>query len=52
MMERTPVIDRISPRPFDIGSPQGKLVCLPLDVTDGATVADLNRLLNIVNSPF
>ncbi|QLG50099.1 helix-turn-helix domain-containing protein [Natrinema halophilum] len=47
MLEQTDPIDRISPLPAEIGSPQGKLVYLALETSGGATVADLHRTLNM-----
>ncbi|WP_254762702.1 helix-turn-helix domain-containing protein [Natrinema marinum] len=47
MMQQTTATDRPSQLPTEIGSAQGKLVYLTLEVTGEATVTDLNRTLNM-----
>ncbi len=47
MMQQSEAIDRPSQLPTEIGSAQGKLVYLTLEMTGGSTVTDLNRTLNM-----
>ena len=45
MMEQTHAADGIDPLPTTLESPQGKLVYLYLEATDGATVDELEQVL-------
>lgn len=47
MMEQTHVTTEISQLPTEIDSPQGKLVYLYLEASDGATADELGQILTM-----